>query len=148
MKFKKTKEFINNNKGGTVLIVSLLVLSSILIVTLTASEINRNNLIMNRDQYGSTKAYFAAEAGAERVLWEIMKNGFDPTNSAVCIDGDYVTLSDSPTPANASCGAGLVEYTFPENQARYRVRVLTIAPLIIHSYGVYKDVQRRVELSF
>ncbi len=34
---------------------------------------------MNRTQIYSVKAYFAAESGAERILWEIRKNGFGAT---------------------------------------------------------------------
>ena len=115
MSFDISKYFLRNNKGATILIISVLVLSSILIVTLTASEVIRNNIIMSRDQYNSTKAYFAAEAGAERVLWEIMKNGFD---TSTCASNDYVTFSDPPTPASASCGSVVQEYTFSENQAK------------------------------
>ena len=61
---------IYNQKGGTAIMMTVLMLTVILTITLAAADIVRNGLVMSQDQVNSTKAYFAAEAGAERILWD------------------------------------------------------------------------------
>jgi Tfp pilus assembly protein PilX len=84
------KDIKNNKQGFALLVISMMVLTFILIVALGASAIVRNGIIMGRGQMESTKAFFAAEAGAERVLWEIWQNNIISTYPCPTDDGsDY-----------------------------------------------------------
>ena len=58
--------------------LTVLILSSTLGATLAVSEIVRNGLLMGSTQYHSTQAYFAAEAGAEKILWEMLERDVLP----------------------------------------------------------------------
>ena len=66
------KNITKNNQGSTMLLMTILVLASILTISLSLSAIVVNGLKMGVNQVHSTKAFFAAEAGAERILWERM----------------------------------------------------------------------------
>ena len=77
---------IIKNKRGTALFMALMILSGALIVSLGAASLVISGMKQGRTQSYSTKAYFAAESGTERVLWEIRKNGFDPSGCAENVD--------------------------------------------------------------
>ena len=61
---------ITKNNQGVILLLTLLILSGILVVTLGAAEIVFSGIKMNRLVGYSSLAFFAAEAGLERALWE------------------------------------------------------------------------------
>jgi hypothetical protein len=91
------KRIINNQKGS-VLLMTLFILSSILVVALTASQIVDSGIKTGRIQSDSTKAYFAAESGTERVLWEYRKNGYVlPVNDEEVDIFGIVTLTNQAT---------------------------------------------------
>ena len=78
------KPIQKNNQGSTMLLMTFLVLASILTISLSLSAIVVNGLKMGANQVHSTKAFFAAEAGAERILWETRKeNQSDPGEGIV-----------------------------------------------------------------
>jgi hypothetical protein len=58
------------NKNGTALLMTILILNSIILIALAASQIIISGVKNNGTQARSTKSYFAAEAGAERMLYE------------------------------------------------------------------------------
>jgi Tfp pilus assembly protein PilX len=62
------------NNRGVILLMTLLILSSILVVTLGASDIVMAGIKMNRQTGYSSIAFFASEAGLEKALWEARKN--------------------------------------------------------------------------
>jgi len=66
---------INNNLGSA-LMLSILIMAGVLVVTLGAADLVVSGLRQANVQVQSTKAFFGAEAGAERALWEVRKNGF------------------------------------------------------------------------
>ncbi len=99
--FNLTK-LIRNNRGSTAMFLAILVLAAMLVVVISANDIVLNGLKMTKERYDSTKAYFAAEAGAERILWEIRKNGIDPGDGA------------SPTPSGV-CPSIDAEFCFAAN---------------------------------
>ena len=130
---------IKNKKGGTILLMTVLILAGILTVTLTAGEIVRIGLIMGRTQVHSTKAFFAGETGIEQILWETRINGFDPSG---CNADDYIHFGPPVT-----CDSNFEEY--PLYNASYIVKYITDNPEItFHSYGSYENMQRRVEISY
>ena len=67
---------IFNNNRGSALLLTLFILTSILTVSLGASTLLVTGTIINRQQQHSAIAYFAAEAGLERTLWEVRRNGY------------------------------------------------------------------------
>lgn len=76
------------NKKGTALLMTILILNSIVIISLAAANLVMSGVKMSGTQARSTKAYFAGEAGAERVLYEFRKNslysgGFPGSNQNV-----------------------------------------------------------------
>jgi uncharacterized membrane protein len=58
------------NKKGTALLMTILMLNSIMLIALAAAQIIIGGVKNNGTQSKSTKAYFAAEAGSERMLYE------------------------------------------------------------------------------
>lgn len=70
--FKNIRE-ISVNKKGSALLLTLFILSSVLVVAIGGSSVIVAAIKMSGVQSESTKAYFAAEAGAERVLYEVRK---------------------------------------------------------------------------
>ena len=58
------------DQEGNALFMTLLIFSGIMVSVLGVSELIMSSIRMGNIQTQSTKAYFAAEAGAERVLWK------------------------------------------------------------------------------
>ena len=56
--------------------MTLFILSGILVITLGAADLVLAGIRMNRLAGYSNLAFFASEAGLERVLWEARKNGY------------------------------------------------------------------------
>lgn len=68
----RIKNLIRSKKGSA-LLLTLFILSSVLVVAIGGSSVIVAAIKMSGVQSESTKAYFAAEAGAERVLYEVRK---------------------------------------------------------------------------
>lgn len=101
-----------------ILILTLLILSSILVVTLAAADLILAGIKMNRLTGYSSIAFFAAEAGLERALWEARKNN---------------TAQTWP------------ETTLP-NSSTYKVDYTLVIPNVtFKSIGSYLGVKRSVE---
>ncbi len=83
------------NKKGTALLMTILILNSVLIVALAASRIVIVGVKMSGTQERSTKAYFAAEAGGERALWEWRKNGYTFPSATTSEDVFVDTLGNN-----------------------------------------------------
>ncbi|MFH1661809.1 MAG: hypothetical protein ABIA02_01815 [Candidatus Falkowbacteria bacterium] len=133
--------FIKNKKGN-ILLISILILTSILVAVLGTSSLVISNLKMSGTQENSTKAYFAAEAGAERILWETRDNGF---NLGACIMDDYVDFSTNP----ATCdNSGTVHNYTLNNNASYNVMFAGTGVADFKSTGSYGGVQRTVDIGY
>lgn len=135
------------------ILMTALVLASILLVSLSLSAIVVNGLKMGSGQFQSTKAYFAAEAGAERILWEIRKNSNNPgmgTSGDLCdvkpadfcfdnlIDGDLIDCSNACTVKDQKLG----------NESTYNIVFNYDTKTILKSYGSFGDVNRIIELKY
>lgn len=129
------------NQTGTTLLITLLILSSILVVSLISSDIVISGLKAGLGRQDSTKAYFAAESGIERILLKQKEGIFDYGS---CGDecenlGTLLDCSDCATSDLNSL----------DNGASYRVRYASSTPNIYFtSFGSYKDVSRAVAISF
>ena len=116
------------NQTGVILLLTLFILSGILIVTLAAADLVLSGLKMNRLTGYSSLAFFAAEAGLERALWEARKNTYVLPNS----DADNVfSLSDLG------------------NGSAYRVDYAISSPNVTFtSIGSYRGAKRSVESTY
>jgi len=112
---------ILKNKNGTAILLTLFLLSGMLVVVLSAASIIVSGIKMSRTQTQSTKAFFAAEAGAERALWEIRKNAAGSANFSATLDNGSNYLVES--------GVNGAEMT-------------------VTSAGLYMGARRTVEVSF
>ncbi|MDO8593065.1 MAG: hypothetical protein Q7R92_04860 [bacterium] len=117
-----------NNQRGVILLLTLLILSGILVVTLTAADLVFAGIRMNRLTGYSSLAFFAAEAGLERALWEARKNNYVLPDSDT---NDLFSLSDLG------------------NNSAYTVDYSTSTPNItFKSIGDYKGARRSVESAY
>jgi hypothetical protein len=66
-------QILNTFKAGTALLMTVLILNSIILISLAAAKLITSGIKDSGTQSKSTKAYFAAEAGAERELYEYRK---------------------------------------------------------------------------
>lgn len=71
----------NKEVGATSIIMVMIILTGMLFVVLSINSIVMNGINMSRSHIESTKAYFAAESGTEKILWYIRKFG-SGTNKA------------------------------------------------------------------
>jgi Tfp pilus assembly protein PilX len=141
-----------NNKGVAIYL-AILVLTGILIVSLGAANLVVNGLKMSKTQYDSTKAYFAAEAGAERVLWEIRKNNFafKSVDNIDCQINDYINFDNTTIPpavlAVATCGSEQINTL--SNGVSYSVILKSMGTATsTQSVGIYGDTIRVIEVSY
>lgn len=105
--------------------MTILILNSIVLISLAAAKLIFSGVQMSGAQSRSTKAYFAAEAGAERALWEWRKNG-------------YVMPASSQNNVFSGVLAG---------RASYQVDYELLSPnVIFKSNGSFGDLRRRVEI--
>jgi hypothetical protein len=111
---------------GTALLMTILILNTIVVVSLAAAKLVSGGVRMSGTQSRSTKAFFAAESGAERVLWEWRKNGW----------------TIPPGPDGVS---GMFSDTLFDN-GTYSVNKATSTTVIFQSQGEFNDLQRTVEL--
>jgi hypothetical protein len=123
---KKTGQRLSKDRGGSALLMSILILAGFLLSTLTASELVLKGLNMGETQFNSTRAYFAAEAGAEQSLWEVRHDGYG--------------LPATSTDAIFSGVLG--------NEAEYQVDYTASSTVIFNSIGRYKGVARNVEVEY
>ncbi|MFA6394301.1 MAG: hypothetical protein WCW25_05580 [Patescibacteria group bacterium] len=139
MKPEKYQKKILNQKGD-VLLVTLLILTSILTISLGAGALVYQGILLHRTQKWSTIAYFAAEAGMERILWESRIENF---NLLACNDGDYISFN--PAPACSAESAVTTLSNGAEYAINYNLRDLEI---VLTSTGSYAETKRRVEASY
>ena len=100
---------IKSNKG-TALLLTLLILTSILVVALGAANLIVPGIRMSRTQEQSTKAFFAAEAGAERALWEVRKNSYVIPGADT--ENIFFGTLDNNSAYQVDCAVALPQVTF------------------------------------
>jgi hypothetical protein len=115
------------NKQGSALLMTILILSSIITVSFSVSRMVMTAVETGGVQSQSVIAYYASEAGAERILYNIRY-------------GDIVLDENDP---NLFSGISTLD-----NGAEYRVFVQQYNPLKINSVGSFGSTKRSVELSF
>lgn len=108
-----------NNQKGVSLLLTLLIMAALLVIALAVSRLSLGEIKLARDIPSSLIAYYAAEAGIERAIYEER------------IQGGASNISD--------CSVNL------DNQSSYGTQV---AGNIIRSIGCYKNIRRAIEVSF
>ncbi len=116
---------------GASLLLTLLILTAILAIAFGVSGLMLGETKISREVPKSLRAYYAAETGIERSLYDARKGagasdiGSPPNCSgsgAVCLDG-----SDTCYSVDVATGGGTIT---------------------IKSYGCYKSTRRAVEVSY
>lgn len=142
--------FVKDKRGGTVLLMTTLIIASILVVTLVAGEIVRMGLVMSRTQVHSTKAYYAAEAGAERILWEIRKNNI--FSSITCEDPGFFCfniLEDGIIDECVKTGCTNFDRQKLSNESFYQIKYHHPVPkTMLTCFGNFEEIRRVVELTY
>lgn len=112
-------------KKGSALILTIFIMSGMLLAAMGGAYLVVLGIKASGIQAKSTKAYFTAEAGAERLLWEANYNGwiYTGTSSEPIFFGD---MSDS--------------------QSSYKVYIKDFPPFIFDSIGENIDTRRSVQI--
>lgn len=100
-----------------------------MLIALGGASVVIAGLKMGGIQSQSTRAYFAAEAGAERLLYDFRKTSQFETTVLVGTDNVFGTTTLS-------------------NGSSYIVNYDHFAPIIFTSIGTYENTKRSVELNF
>jgi hypothetical protein len=152
MNKKIFQNIFKNKKGGTMLMLTILILSSILTISLVSADVVINSLKASRIQNYSTKAFFAAEAGAERALFEIRKERILDTIN--CVDTErfcFDAISNGEINECTAAGSCPNEekQVLVGNGAEYQIDYYKSGQLTtLVSSGVYGDTKRVVEVSY
>lgn len=150
-------KIIPDNNGAAGVYITLIVVLSMFAVAYIVNDIVLNGIRMNRSHLDSTKAYYAAESGSERILWFVRKSDpigpFDPTVEPGWISGHCLNFSNGTT-CNLNCDS-MTTGLFSEltNGSKYKIRYEFISGSPdISSFlttGVYDDkTKRAVETKF
>lgn len=119
---------IFKNQTGVILLLTLFILSGILVITLGAADLVLAGIKMNRLTGYSNLAFFAAEAGLERSLWEARKNSYPLP------DADQNNIFENPDIGNSGA---------------YSVNYATSTPNVtFKSIGAYRGTKRSVESTY
>lgn len=125
LKFSEKRKRVFNLTGSA-LALTMYILAGMMIVAISGSYIVLNGIKSGGIQAQSAKAYFAAEAGAERVLYEMRIQNW-------LLPADY-SLSESVFSDTLDSGAN------------YKVFYLYFNPTIFDSIGEFERTKRNVEL--
>lgn len=132
------KLFLKNKldkQSGAAILLALVILIAILAIAFGITGLLYGELKLSQETPKSLKAYYAAETGIERKLYDIRKNS------------DFSDIGNPADLSNCAYGtSGVVCLESSDNC--YSVNVTTGEPTIIKAYGCYKDTKRAVEVSY
>lgn len=120
------------NKSANAMIFTMFILAGMLVVALSGAYLILMGITSGGLQAQSTKAYFAAESGIERILWEFRQNS-----------ADYGT-------ENIGNGVPIIEDLALGDNLSFQV-YHTYNPNTLHNYtsvGSFNTIKRSVEISF
>lgn len=121
---------IFKNYDGSAIMLTLFLLSAIMLIVFGGASVIVSGLKMGSVQSQSTRAYFAAEAGAERLLYEFRHSSNFENLDKVGMENVFGTT----TLASGS--------TYTVNYDSF------IPQIIFTSIGSYESTKRSVELNF
>ncbi len=115
------------HKEGSAFLMSILILFSMIAVVFSVSKMVITSIQTSGIQSQSVIAYFSAEAGAERILYDLRKNFYVIDENS----GNFYIGDNSLS-----------------NEATYQVYLKQWSPLTLISIGDFKETKRSVELLF
>jgi hypothetical protein len=121
--------FFLKNKSGSALVLTMFIMSGMLLVALSGAYVILLGIKSGGIQAQSTKAYYAAEAGAEALLWEMRHNN--------CVDTCTATISED---------TAILSGNLSESNLSYAIYFVDWVPWTFRSIGEYKNVRRSVEV--
>ncbi|MFA5886349.1 MAG: hypothetical protein WC863_01060 [Patescibacteria group bacterium] len=121
---------------GSALILTLFIMSGMMIIALGDAYVVLLGIKAAGLQAKSTKSYYMAEAGAERLLWELRKNAYSYT---------YPSLS---TPIFTNTNSEIVPDYLGGTYQVYFTDFATSRVLTFKSIGSFQDANRSVEIKF
>ncbi len=130
LKDKIFSKYNFKDKSGSALVLTMFILAGMIVVALSGSYVMVLSLQASGTQSQSTKAYFAAESGAEEILYEIRKNSWS-------FFSEPTSLTESIEKFNKTLGSGVdykVYYTNRNN------------PIIFNSVGSFNETKRSVQI--
>lgn len=145
--FKKMINYpLQTNQKGSAIFLVILVLAGILVATIGINNLVINGIRFSRNIAWSSPAYFAAETGMEKALYQIRVLNDKKIPESDDIDDSFdlngqiakweVSFKCKTEEKIENCGGALIKDL--ENKTT----------LIIKSTGVFKNVNRSIELSF
>jgi len=134
-------KILKNNKGGTAIVMTVLILAVILSSSMAVNNVILNGLQMNTIQIHAVKSFFAAEGGAERMLWEIRQDSFDFSG---CGSNDEINYN------NLGCTNNVTDYTHTFGNGSKFVLYYNYAnpDTTITSVGNFLDTARQVKIKY
>lgn len=119
--------FTPKNRRASALILTMFIMSGMIIVAMSGAYVVFLGIRAGGLQAQSSRAYYAAEAGAEYFLWRLRQT-------------NYIYPSPSATPIFKGTAGGSYE-------AEYHVFVSSAPnPLVFSSIGSYQSAKRSVEI--
>ena len=119
------------DQSGSALLLTMFIMAGMIMVAMGGAYVVLLGIRAGGVQAQSTKAYFAAESGAERLLWEIRQNGCQG-GSPSCT----ASPSDSTIIFNGTLSSGAI----------YDVYFTAYPPLTFQAIGEDSDTRRSVEV--
>jgi len=118
---RKTRQ---TEKSGSALALTMFILAGMLMVAMSGSTVILLGLKAGGIQAQSTKAYYKAESGIERILWELNQNSW---------------VLPSPS---------LVDPVFdvPMREGNYKIYYTNFDPIIFTSVGEFQQTKRSVQV--
>ncbi len=149
-----SKQLFLNNQKGSIVLITILILSIVIVMVLGSADLVKQGIRANRNQEYSATAYFAAETGAERTLWENRKNGFEFAGcvpySTDPLNASCVVFSTSTQAFCLPCTDNLTRYHL--DGAFYQVRYNDEDPssdfVWLLAIGEFRDIVRSIEVSY
>lgn len=139
------KDVYKKQEGVIAIVMTLLILASIIAIVVVTNTIILNNLSMNISQVDAIKAFYAGEAGIERILWEVRKNSFDFT-----VPGSPCNVVKKKIKVSTGgCNSIGETITLAGNDSKFSLEYdYTTPTTTITSIGTYNKTSRNIEIKY
>ncbi|MBU4217106.1 hypothetical protein L6270_04740 [Candidatus Parcubacteria bacterium] len=139
------KDIYKKQEGVIAIAMTLLILASIIVIVIISNTIILNNLGMNISQVDAVKAFYAGEAGVEKILWGVRKNSFDFT-----VPGSPCNVVKKKIKVSTSGCDSIGEIiTLTGNNSTFSLEYdYTTPTTTITSIGSYNKTGRNIEIRY
>jgi Tfp pilus assembly protein PilX len=128
MKNKTSIKTLQNQDGQIALFIVFVIMTLLLFIALFLTNAVIKQTRVTRNNLDSIQAYYLADMGAERALYEIKNSSINPTDY---VEGDNILTSNVPN---------LGSYTITKKHDS--------SPVSIKASGVFRETSRAIELSW